>query len=101
MLNTPLHPIYETYHKGSLPQQLSGISIDRENVTAVAFKEAEEGSAYILRLCEQQGTDTTANISLPLIGRQWTADFGHFQIKTFRIPFDKTQPITEVNLLEQ
>ena len=101
MLNTPLHPIYETYHGGSLPQQLSGISIDRENVTAVAFKEAEEGSAYILRLCEQQGTDTTANISLPLIGRQWTADFGHFQIKTFRIPFDKTQPITEVNLLEQ
>lgn len=101
MLNTPLHPIYETYHKGSLPQQLSGISIDRENVTAVAFKEAEEGSAYILRLCEQQGTDTTANISLPLIGRHWTADFGHFQIKTFRIPFDKTQSITEVNLLEQ
>ena len=101
MLNTPLHPIYETYHKGSLPQQLSGISIDRENVTAVAFKEAEEGGAYILRLCEQQGTDTTANISLPLIGRQWTADFGHFQIKTFRIPFEKDEPITEVNLLEQ
>lgn len=101
MLNTPLQPIYETYHAGSLPQQLSGISIDRENVTAIALKEAEEGSAYILRCCEQQGINTAATVSLPLIGRQWTADFGHYQIKTFRIPFDKTQPITEVNLLEQ
>ena len=101
MLNTPLQPIYETYHAGSLPQQLSGISIDRENVTAIALKEAEEGGAYILRCCEQQGIDTAATVSLPLIGRQWTADFGHYQIKTFRIPFDKTQPITEVNLLEQ
>lgn len=100
IVNTPLHLVYETYHKGSLPQQLSGISIDRENVTAIALKEAEEGNAYILRLCEQQGADTTATISLPLIDRQWTADFGHYQIKTFRIPFDQAAPITEVNLLE-
>jgi len=100
VLNTPIHPVYETYHKGSLPQHLSGISIDNPAVTAIALKEAEAGGAYILRCCEQQGTDCTATVSLPLIGREWTATFGHYQIKTFRIPFDHTQPITEVDLLE-
>lgn len=100
ILNTPIHPVYETYHKGSLPQHLSGISIDNPAVAAIALKEAEEVGAYILRLCEQQGTDTQATISLPLIDRTWTAHFGHYQIKTFRIPFDRNEPITQVNLLE-
>lgn len=100
VLNTPICPVYETYHKGSLPQHLSGISIDNPAVTAIALKEAEAGGAYILRLCEQQGKDTQATISLPLVSRTWIADFGHYQIKTFRIPFDPKEPITEVNLLE-
>ena len=100
MLNRPLHPIYETYHKGSLPQVMSGISIDKDNVSATALKEAEDGNAYILRLCEQHGTDCAATVSLPLIGRTWTTKLGHFQIKTLRIPFNKAEPITETNLLE-
>jgi len=100
ILNTPIHPVYETYHKGSLPQHLSGLSIDNPAVTAIALKEAEDGNAYILRCCEQQGKDTHATISLPLVSRTWIADFGHYQIKTFRIPFNPKEPITEVNLLE-
>ena len=101
ILNTPLQPIYETYHGGKLPQVLEGIRIDRENVTATTLKEAESGGAYILRLCEQHGSSTTATISLPLIGRTWQTALTPWEIKTLRIPFDKTQPITEVNLLEQ
>lgn len=100
ILNTPLHPVYETYHKGSLPQTLSGIAIDCDAVTATALKEAEAGDAYILRLWEQHGCAATANVSLPLIGRTWQAHFRPWEIKTYRIPFDPQTPITEVNLIE-
>ena len=100
ILNTPLHPVYETYHKGRLPQRLSGIAIDKSNVTATALKEAESSGAYILRLCEQQGAATETAVSLPLISRSWTARLAPYQIKTYRIPFDSQEPITETNFLE-
>lgn len=101
ILNTPLHPVYETYHKGSLPQTLSGISISQPGINAVALKEAEDGGAYVLRCQEIFGQDRIVRLELPLIGRSWEANFSHFEIKTFHIPYDKQQPVTELDLLER
>ena len=100
-LNTPIYTIYETYHKGKLPQCAEGIRISESDIIATALKEAEDGGAYILRCHEAYGQDTAGvSIELPQIGRTFTADFGHNEIKTFRIPMDAAQPVDEVNLLE-
>ena len=100
-LNTPIYTIYETYHKGKLPQCAAGIRISEPGIIATVLKEAEDGGAYILRCHEAYGLDTAGvSIELPQIGRTFNADFGHYEIKTFRIPMDAAQPIDEVNLLE-
>ncbi len=101
ILNTPVHPVYETYHKGRLPQRLSGLSISAPGVTAVALKEAEEGGAYILRCCESFGETAECELTLPLIGRSWQAAFTPWEIKTFRIPYDAARPVTETDFLER
>ncbi|WP_156158002.1 alpha-mannosidase [Gordoniibacillus kamchatkensis] len=95
----PIH-IVETYHRGTLPQTLTGIRISAENVTVTVFKKAEEGSDYILRCYEAAGMECEAMLELPLLNRKWTARFGRSEIKTFRIPEDTEQDIAEVNLLE-
>lgn len=100
ILNTPVHPVYETYHKGSLPQYLQGISIEDPALAAIALKGAEDGSGYILRLCEQQGKTLDTTVELPVLGRRWCVHFSPYQIQSFHIPFDSTAPITPVNLLE-
>ena len=101
VLNTPIHPIYETYHKGSLPQCLSGLEISSPGVNAVALKEAEDGGAYILRCSECFGEAAECRISLPIIGHSWEATFTPWEIKTFRVPYDTALPITETDLLER
>ena len=61
-----------------------------------ALKACEDGSGdLILRLTETAGQDTHAVISL--LSNVFAADFGHNQIKTFRI--GKTG-VTETNFLE-
>ena len=101
ILNTPIHPVYETYHKGTLPQKSAGLILDKNNIFAAALKESEDGSAYILRCHEAHGADTeNVSISLPYIDRTWTANFGHYEIKTFRIPKDASLPVEETNLIE-
>jgi len=101
IVNTPLHSVYETYHKGTLSQTLSGLSVSAPGVTAVALKEAEEGGAYILRCCETLGQAADCGIALPPISRSWKAAFSPWEIKTFRVPYDSTLPITETDLLER
>lgn len=101
VVNTPVHPVYETYHKGKLPQCLSGLELDAPGVSAVALKEAEEGGAYILRCCESFGEHADCRIALPMISRSWQASFTPWEIKTFRIPYDPALPVVETDLLER
>lgn len=101
MLNTPILSVYGSYHKGKLPQTMQGISVSDSDVTVTALKQAEDGGAYILRVQETAGKDTECTFSLPLIGRTWTAKVSHFEIKTFRIPYDAAEAVTETDLLER
>jgi alpha-mannosidase len=99
-LNVPPTGISETYHQGPLPTVFTGISIDAENVVVTAFKPAEDGEGSILRLFETAGKNTTVRISIPSLGRTWTAVLGACAIATSRIPEDPSEAVHETNLIE-
>ncbi|MBO9610743.1 MAG: hypothetical protein J7639_32625, partial [Paenibacillaceae bacterium] len=99
-LNVPPISIWETYHEGPLPQSFEGIRISADHVMAAVLKRAEEEDGWIVRCCETAGRKAEARIELPLLGREWTTDFGICEVKTFFIPADSSLPIEEVNLVE-
>ncbi len=43
---------------------------------------------------------TRARIRMPRWEREIEADFGPCEIKTFRIPDEADEPVTEINLIE-
>lgn len=64
-LHTSFVRIVETYHKGSLPQSstLLSITIDEkmaDNVALMACKHAEDGDGFVFRLRETAGRETDA-----------------------------------------
>lgn len=100
-LNQPPIPLIGTYHPhGTLPQADSFVSVDRENIVLGVLKQAEDGDDLILRAVETHKAATRATVSLPKWNRAIEADFGPCEIKTFRIPRDRTRPVVETNLLE-
>ena len=63
-------------------------------------KRAEEGRGYILRCYETAGKEAETVFSLPMLNRSWKSRLGRCEIKTFFIPDDLTEEVSEVNLLE-
>jgi alpha-mannosidase len=100
-LNFPPSFIYETFHTGKLPAEMSGVTCSAPGVEVSVIKGAEDGKALVVRACEWFGKTTDARIELPLIQRQWQATFAPGQVKTFLVPDDKSQPVREVNMLEE
>ncbi len=93
--------VIETYHEhGQLPQHDSFIAVDQENVVVSAVKKAEDNDDLIVRCYETNRVQTKATIRFPRWGKVIETTFGPCEIKTFRIPQDKAQPIVETNLLE-
>jgi alpha-mannosidase len=99
-LNAPPVALIATFHDGPLPQRGSFLEVSSKSVVASMLKEAEDGDALIMRLYETQKTAAEATLTLPTLGRSFTASFGPCEIKTFRIPRAAEQEVTEVNLLE-
>ena len=60
VLNCPPTAMLVKRHKGSLPMQLAFVSIDEPNIVVDAFKKAEDGNGYILRLHEFHNAETEA-----------------------------------------
>ncbi len=82
--------------KGKIPQPL--IEIAQENIALSCLKRSElQENAYILRLFECQGRETTAEVSLPALGVTLKTEFRPFEIRTFRIENGKIQ---ETDILE-
>ncbi|MBN1878091.1 MAG: alpha-mannosidase [Anaerolineae bacterium] len=104
-LNHPPFALAATYHpEGTLPQSASFLTVEPAMILVSVVKQAEEGDALILRAYEIARQETEAVIRLPQWGphggREISAHFGPCEIKTFRIPKDHAQPVTETNLLE-
>ncbi|MFS0613449.1 alpha-mannosidase [Lederbergia ruris] len=99
-LNQKPISIIETYHKGSLPQKDSYLSVDAENVVVTVMKKAEDNDDIIIRAYETTNIETETKIELPKWNRTITTKFKPSEIKTFRIPSDESKPVEETNLLE-
>ncbi len=93
--------IAETYHKGSLPQVMEGLSVTSDKVVVTVLKRAEADNGYIVRCYETAGEEGETHISIPMLNRSWSTRIGKCEIKTFFIPDDSTLEVREVNLLEQ
>jgi alpha-mannosidase len=99
-LNQKPTTIIETYHKGSLPQKDSFLSVDVDNVIVSVVKKAEDNDDLIVRAYETTNNETTAKIELPKWNRVVETEFKPSEIKTFRIPKDQSEPVVETNMLE-
>lgn len=87
------------YHKGSLPQKNSFISINQPNLSLMSFKFCEDGSGdAVIRICETDGKPVKAAIVCDILDAGFWADFNKFEIKTFRINADGY--VRETNFLE-
>jgi alpha-mannosidase len=93
--------IMETYHKGDLPGEMTGIMISKTGVVLTAFKRAERMPGMVARLVEtNQRAEQDVTVNLPILGRDFTACFGPLEIKTFFIPDDKAKSVYEIPLTE-
>ncbi len=99
-LNQPATALLESFHEGRLPRSDSYLEIDAPSVVMSALKVAEDGGALVLRCYETNRVATPARIRMPRWEREIEADFGPCEIKTFRIPDEADEPVTETNLLE-
>ena len=89
----------ESFHKGTLPQRKSYLSVDKDNIIMTAFKFCEDGSGdCIMRFYETRGEDSKAHIICESFNADFEAEFGHNEIKTFRISKDGN--VKETNFLE-
>ncbi len=93
-------PIIETYHKGDLPQTNSFISLESDHAVISAVKKSEDGKSLIVRMYETHKTEASGILKVPFLNREIALTFSPCEIKTVRIPYNKKQSITEVNLLE-
>lgn len=97
-LNQPAVAMLETFHAGTLPRSASFTSVDTDSIVVSVLKQAEDGSALIIRLYETAGESTNARLSLPAWNREIPLSFTPYEIKTLRVPADGEA--FEVNLLE-
>ena len=89
----------ESFHKGTLPQRKSYLSVDKDNIIMTAFKFCEDGSGdCIMRFYETRGEDTRAHIVCEMLNADFNVDFGHNEIKTLRI--SKDGEVRETDFLE-
>ncbi len=81
-LNTPLTVVMENHHKGVLPTQYAGLTLNADNVLISAFKKSEDGQGYVVRAYECEGKPTQAEMDCGNVGRI-SASFKPYEIKTF------------------
>jgi alpha-mannosidase len=83
---------------GQRPEPL--IVLEGDAVQMTAFKRAEKGRGYAIRLFEPTGRKRSATVSVPPLDLKKRVDMGPFEIKTLILD-DAAKRIDEVNLLEE
>ena len=92
--------VIETYHKGGQPQKQSFLTLESSHIQIVAVKESEEKDGVIVRAVEMNKQPGKAVLKAAFMDRQEELDFAPCEIKTVKLPYDHSLPVTEVNLLE-
>lgn len=86
----PMH-IMGSFHKGKLPEEMSCIECENDNIIVTAVKQAEDNDEIVIRAYEANGENT--NAKMKLFGDEISADFAHNEVKTL-------SGGKEVNMLE-
>jgi alpha-mannosidase len=89
----------ESFHDGDLPLALSFGELHGNGLVVSALKRAEEGAATIVRVAETGGRPGRGWLRLG--ETRFDLDLGPWEIQTWRIDDDPTQPILEADLLER
>lgn len=69
--------------EGVVPQPLA--LLDDDVLELTAFKLAEDGRGYILRIFEPTGTPRRARLRLPVVGLEQELALGPFEVQTWRL----------------
>lgn len=97
-MNNPAVFVAETYHKGALPQEMTGAYADSEDIVIGAMKKAEDGDAIILRAYETAGRGGKTALHIPFAKAAIEAEFSPYEIKTYRLENGRA---VEANLIEE
>jgi alpha-mannosidase len=100
IMNTGFFYVVEDQHAGFLPSRFSLINVEPYNVILSTLKLSEESDDLIIRLVEYTGTECESSITIPILDRDMKIRMKSFEIKTLRIPVDKSKPVVECDLLE-
>ena len=104
-LNCPLYCVLQKSHEGNLPEEISFIRVDKDNIFVDTVKKAEDTDEYIVRLYENHNRltrvccssyDTICSVvecdlmenemaALSSVGNQFEFVMKPFEIKTFKI----------------
>ena len=83
---------------GTLPG--TGVTLSDTCVVLTAFKRAENGAGYVLRLFEPTGTARKATVTVPALGVEKEISLNPFEIKSLLLVPEKDS-LVEVDLLER
>ena len=76
------------------------VRLDGEEVVMTAFKRAETGEGFVIRLFEPTGTARSARLRIPTLGMDVEVAMSSFEIKTVVLdPVART--LTECDLMER
>ncbi|NIA15886.1 MAG: alpha-mannosidase [Nitrospiraceae bacterium] len=88
------------YPSGAGEAPLPGVSFSDETVQLTAFKHAEKGETYILRLFEPTGSARTTTVSIPALGIEQEISLSAFEIRSFAVT-PSSKVLVECDLLER
>ncbi|NYE70035.1 alpha-mannosidase [Microlunatus parietis] len=103
-LGQPVRAMLESFHAGPLPRRLSlADAAGPVMITAIKGTEddGDDGPDLIVRAVETTGEPAEVALRLPVAGREITATFAPYQLRTFRVPRSPRRRVTEVDLIER
>jgi len=93
-INTVPFVVMETFHRGKLSCEFTGIRVSNPGVIVTAVKKHEDSDALVLRAYRASGDSGTCTIDV--MGRSFEAEFAPGQVKTFILGDD----VKECDFLE-
>jgi alpha-mannosidase len=104
VLNQPVTPLIECFHRGPLPEQQSFVAVEGPDadqvVLSVLKKDEDDNGAVVVRGYETSGREASVTIALPFLGRSVETVFRPGEVKTLVLGAAEDAPAVEVDLLE-
>lgn len=97
-LNQPPFALLESFHAGTLPASRSFAAVEGPSIVPTVLKRGEDGDALVVRAYESDGRAGAGRITV--LDRTFDVELGAAEIKTWRVPRERDDPVAETDLLE-